>query len=250
VKTATHAAAHLLVSVPLTVIAHLVVTVMSVLHITAASVPNVQPMEIAPNALVTSVLSVPHMEIVLLVEIDLLTVTVVNVPLTTVESALSVPHLTAAMTDLLMVTDQSVLALIAMHLVANVPLTEIVLLVEIVPRMATVMSAPLTTAASVPNAQLSIVVNALSVLPTVTVTNALLTTAESAQIVLLMATATSVLLVTSVETVPVTTKTKLLAVPLQTSTLLRMRRHASLLKRTSYSSVSKHRQPPLLMLMA
>jgi hypothetical protein len=116
--------------------------------------------------------------------------------------------------------------------------------------MVTATSAPHTTVVSVPNAQLSTVENALIVLPTVTVMNVLRTTAVSVPSALRMVTATIVRHVTSVETVPVTTRTKLLVVQLQTSTLQRTRRHASLLKRMSYSSVSKHRQPLLLMSMA
>jgi hypothetical protein len=149
-----------------------------------------------------------------------------------------------------------------MHHVASAPLTEIVLLVEIVLPMATVMSVLRTTVVSVPNAQPSTVENAQGVPPTVTVTNAPLSIAVSVlsvlhsviaplgEIVLRMVTATTVPLVTSVATAPVTTRMKLLVVPHLTSTLQRTRRHASLLKKMSYSSVSKHRQPLLLMSMA
>jgi hypothetical protein len=257
-----HVAAHLLVSVPHTVTAHPAVIAMSVLPTTVVSVPNAQHMVTAPNVHVMNAPSVPPMEIVLLVETVLPTVTVTNVLPTIVVSVPSVPHSTAAETDLLTVTAPSVLALIAMHHVASDPLTEIAHLAEIVPRMVTAMSAPHTTVASVPNAQLSTVENALNVLPTVTVTNVLRTTVVSvpsaplsviallAEIAHRMVTATTVRHVTSAETALVTTRTKPLAVPLQTSTLQRTRRHASPLKRMSYSSASKHRQPLLLMLMA
>jgi hypothetical protein len=193
--------------------------------------------------------SVPHTEIVLLAEIVLHTVTVMNVLRITVVSVPSVPHSTAAETDLPMVTALSVLALIAMHLAATAPPTEIAHLAESVPRMVTAMSAQPTTVVSVPSAPLSTVENALTVLPTVTVTNVLRTTVVSVQSALRMVTATIAQFVTLAETVPVTTRTKLLVVPLQTSIPQRMRRHASLLKRMSYSSVSKHRQPLQLMSM-
>jgi len=266
VKTATHVAAHLPVSVPHTVTALLVVTALSVQHMATVLLVETVPRTVTVlNVLrttVVSVLSVPLMVIVLLVEIVPRMVTVTNAPHTTVVTVQNVPLSTAAEIAQLMVTAPNVHALTAMHHVASAPLTEIAHPAEIVLPTATVMNVLRTTVVSVPSVQRLTAENALSVPPMVTVTNAPHTTAASVPsaqhsvIVLLVATAhrmvtaTTVPHVTSAVTVPVTTRMKLLAVPLLTSTLQRMRRHASLLKRTSYSSASKHRQPLLLMSMA
>jgi hypothetical protein len=200
--------------------------------------------------------------IVLLVEIAHRMVTATNVLRTTVVSVPNVPLSTVAETAHRMATALSVPVTTAMHLVASVPLTETALLVAIVLLTVTALNVLPITVVSVLSAQLSTAENALSVLPTVTVTNVLPTTVASVlsaqlsvivllvETVLRMVTATTAQHVTSAETVPVTTRTRFLAVPHLTSTLQRMRRRASLLKRTSYSSVSKHRQPLLLMSMA
>jgi hypothetical protein len=141
-----------------------------------------------------------------------------------------------------------------MHHVASAPPTEIVLLAV------TVMNVLLTTVESVPNVLPTVSVlsvlalTAMHVAATVprmvTVTNVLHITVVSAPSAHRMETATIVLHVTSAETVLVTTRTKLHVVPLLTSTLQRTRRHASHLRRMSYLSASKHRQPLLQMLMA
>jgi hypothetical protein len=252
-------------SVPHTVTALLAVTALSVPHMEIAPlVEIVLPMVTAMNVLritVVSAQSAPLMVIVLLVVTAHRMVTVTSVLPTTVASVLSVRPSTVAETVLHMVTVPSVLALTVMHLVASVPPTATAHLVVIVLLTVTAMNVMRTIVVSVQNAQHSTAENAPSVLPMVTVTTAPPTTvasvlsAQLSVIVLLvetalrMVTATIVPHATSVETVPVTTRTKHLVVPHQTSTLQRTRRHASLLKRTSYSSVSKHRQPQLLMSM-
>jgi hypothetical protein len=253
---------HQLVSVPHTATAHLAATVTNALHTTVVSAQSVLPTVTAPNVLVTSVLNVPHTETALLAEIVLLTVTVTNVLRITAVSVLSVQPSTVAETAPHMVTAPSVHALTAMHLVVNAPLMATAHRVEIVLLTVTAMNVPRTTVASVLSAPLSTVENAQSVLPTVTVTNVLRITAVNVLsvqllvIVLLaetvhpMATAMIAPHVTSAETVPVTTRTKLHVVLLLTSTLQRTRRPASLLKKTSYSSVSKLRQPLPLTSMA
>jgi hypothetical protein len=81
-----------------------------------------------------------------------------------------------------------------------------------------------------------------NVLPTVT--------AHLAANVLPTVTVMTVPHVTLVETVPDTTKTKHLVAPHLTSTLQRTRRHASLLRKTSFSSVSKLKLQLRLMSMA
>jgi hypothetical protein len=219
-------AAHLPASVQLTVTAHLAVTVMNVPPTTGVSVLSV---------LVTSVQNVLRMAIVLLVETVLLSVTAMNVLPTTGASVPNVPVTTATIV-LPMVTALSVLALTAMLLAANVPAT------------VTVTNVPHTTGASVLSVRR--MVTALSVLVTSVLNVLRMVIVLLVETVLPTVTATTVPHVTLAETVPVTTRTKHLVVPLQTSTLQRTRRLASLLKKMSYSSVLKLRQPLLLMLMA
>jgi hypothetical protein len=175
------------------------VTVMNVLHLTVGA-----------SVLLTTVvsaLSVPHTETVLLAEIVPPPVTVTSVPLTTVVSAPSAPLSTV---------------------------------VEIVPHMATAPSVPVPSVPALTGMHLAVSVPSVPHLVTVLLVETDLPT-PIVQIVPH---------VTSVENVLVTTRTKHLVVPHQTSTLQRTRSHVSLLRKMSYLSASKHRQLLLLTSMA
>jgi hypothetical protein len=170
------------------------------------------------NVLVTSALSVLHTEIAHLAA---------SVATTSVQSV----HVTTAMHALHTETEQSVPAM-TVHLVKSVVLM-------------TVQSAHVTTALSVP-----------SVPPTVTVMNVLVTSVLSVPHTEIAHLAESVHLIvptvahaTSVASVPAGTRTRLLVVPHQTSTLPRMRSHASTQTTMSFLSALKHRRPLQQMLM-